>query len=168
MRAPDPELHELVTPYQLLEYEIEPDSGGAGQWRGGLGVRYSFKVDADNVACANFGSGARDFTAPQGINDGKAAPPHHITITHADGSSDELDGNRMYTFNTGDVISIHSSGGGGYGDPLRRDAKAVLRDVQNGIVSEAAAREQYGVVLRGSDGSAAMTIDEKATAALRN
>ncbi len=168
LRAPDPELHELVTPYQLLEYEIEPDSGGAGQWRGGLGVRYSFRVDADNVACANFGSGARDFTAPQGINDGEAAPPHHITITHADGSSDELDGNRMYTFNTGDVITIHSSGGGGYGDPHKRDVDAVLQDVQNGIVSEDAAREQYGVVLQGEQGSTAMTVDEKATAELRN
>jgi N-methylhydantoinase B len=163
LRAPDPELHELVTPYKLLQYEIEPDSAGAGQWRGGFGVRYAFEVDADNIACANFGSGARDFTAPIGIEGGLGCVPHQMNLSHADGSDDEMDGNRMYTFNTGDKITIVSSGGGGYGDPLQREADSVLRDVRNGLVSIELARDLYGVAITNDGTPLGYTIDEAAT-----
>ena len=163
LRAPDPELHELVTPYKLLQYEIEPDSAGAGQWRGGFGVRYAFEVDADNIACANFGSGARDFTAPIGIEGGLGCVPHQMNLSHADGSDDEMDGNRMYTFNTGDKITIVSSGGGGYGDPLQREAGSVLRDVRNGLVSIELARDLYGVAITNDGTPLGYTIDEAAT-----
>ena len=163
LRAPDPELHELVTPYKLLQYEIEPDTGGAGQWRGGLGVRYSFKVEADNIACANFGSGAREYTAPLGMQGGGAAPAHEIHITHSDGSEEILDGNRMYTFNKGDIVTIVSSGGGGYGDPRNRIADSVLRDVQNGVVTLEEAKKQYGVVINND----LSMLDPEATKSLR-
>ena len=132
LRAPDPELHELVTPYKLVEYEIEPDSAGPGRWRGGFGVRYTFSVEGDGIACANFGSGARDFTAPLGIHEGQGAAPHLMTLEHADGSREEIDGNRMYTLKQGDTMTIVSSGGGGFGDPKQRAPEAVLRDVRNG------------------------------------
>ncbi len=167
LRAPDPELHELVTPYSLLEYEIEPDSGGAGEWRGGMGVRYAFEVDADNIACANFGSGMRDFTAPEGIAGGEAAPAHQLSIEHADGSTEDLDGNRMYTFNKGDRINIVSSGGGGYGDPKRRSPEKVLRDVRDGLVSIEQARLSYAVVVTNDDSAFGFRIDEEKTSSLR-
>jgi len=61
----------------------------------------------------------------------------------------------------GDVILVTSSGGGGFGPPAERDAKAVLFDVQQGKVSAEAAADDYGVVIR--DGA----IDETATAARR-
>ncbi|MFT5349287.1 MAG: N-methylhydantoinase B [Planctomycetota bacterium] len=163
LRAPDPELHELVTPYKLLHYEIEPNSAGAGQWRGGFGVRYAFEVAADNIACANFGSGARDFTAPIGIEGGLGCAPHQMNLSHADGSNDEMDGNRMYTFNTGDKISIVSSGGGGYGDPKKREASSVLRDVRNGLVSIELARDLYGVAITNDGTPLGYTIDEAET-----
>ncbi|NKB38775.1 MAG: hydantoinase B/oxoprolinase family protein [Gammaproteobacteria bacterium] len=168
LRAPDPELHELVTPYSLLEYEIETDTGGAGEWRGGMGVRYAFQVEADNVACANFGSGMRNFTAPEGIAGGEAAPAHRLNLEHADGSSEELDGNRMYTFNKGDRISIVSSGGGGYGDPKQRSPERVLRDVHDGLVSVEQARLSYAVVVTKDDSVSAYTIDEEKTRGLRS
>ena len=167
LRAPDPELHELVTPYSLLEYEIECDSAGAGEWRGGMGVRYAFAVEADNLACVNFGSGARDFTAPDGIAGGLAAPAHRLSIERADGSSHELDGNRMYTFNKGDRISIVSSGGGGYGNPMKRCPELVLKDVRNGLVSVEQARESYGVVIRVAEPISRCSLDENATRELR-
>ena len=46
LRSPDPELHELADPYTVLQYEFWPDSAGAGEWRGGLGTMYRFRVDA--------------------------------------------------------------------------------------------------------------------------
>ena len=63
----------------------------------------------------------------------------------------------------GDVLRIARSGGAGCGSPLERDAEAVWRDVQDGYVSLAAARERYGVVLD----PVSLEIDQAATAALR-
>jgi N-methylhydantoinase B len=60
-------------------------------------------------------------------------------------------------------IVIASPGGGGFGDPIRRDPKSVLRDVANGVVSRAKAREIYGVVLS----EYPFRVDDDATAALR-
>ena len=48
LRSPDPELHEVIDPYFTLQYEYTQDSAGAGQWRGGLGVTYRFRVETDN------------------------------------------------------------------------------------------------------------------------
>jgi N-methylhydantoinase B len=167
LRAPDPELHELVTPYKLLQYEIEPDSAGAGKWRGGFGVRYAFEVDADNIACANFGSGAREFTAPLGIEGGLAASPHQMDMLHDSGSNEVMDGNRMYTFNKGDKITIISSGGGGYGNPLQRDADAVLSDVRNGLISIDNARALYGVSVINDGTALGFSINETETEQIR-
>lgn len=167
LRAPDPELHELVTPYRLLRYELEADTAGAGRWRGGFGVNYEFEVLGSDIACANFGSGARDFTAPLGLQGGCPAPPHRMTLTHADGSTQTLDGNQFYTFQHGDRIRIVSSGGGGFGDPAERDPERVLRDVRNELVSLDAARDRYRVAVRGADTPLDYGIDAAETARLR-
>ena len=63
----------------------------------------------------------------------------------------------------GEVIRIETTGGGGWGDPLERDPARVLRDVRNGLVSDASARADYGVVLD----TAQWKVDEVATRALR-
>ncbi len=167
LRAPDPELHELATPYHLLEYQYCPDSAGAGQWRGGLGVNYRWRVEAEGIACANFGSGVRSYTAPAGLAGGRGSGPHRMGITHPDGRSDVVDGNRFYDLHTGDRFEISASGGGGYGDPLRRDPARVLEDVRDGVVTPAAARSRYGVVVCTEGLQALWTLDEAATAALR-
>lgn len=80
LRSPDPELHEMVNPYFLLQYEYWPDSAGAGQWRGGMGVIYRWRVDAPNIPAANFGGGLRDETAPFGLAGGKPAPKHILYL----------------------------------------------------------------------------------------
>jgi N-methylhydantoinase B/oxoprolinase/acetone carboxylase alpha subunit len=64
----------------------------------------------------------------------------------------------------GDVVRYVTPGGGGYGDPLRRDPEAVLTDVRNGWVSVEAARREYGVIITSDDDFA---IDDAATAELR-
>ena len=168
LRAPDPELHELVTPYQVTSYEMEPDSAGPGKWRGGFGVRYAFHVAGDNIACANFGSGARASTAPVGIAGGEGSAPHVMYVEHAGGSREELDCNRMYTFNSGDTVTIVSSGGAGYGSALERNPDLVLADVRDGLVSVEQARDRYGVAIVSGNKLSDYHIDIEATRSLRS
>ncbi len=162
LRSPDPELHELVSPYLLLDYEYLPDSAGAGQWRGGFGVRYRWKVLADGIPCANFGSGLRPETAPLGIAGGKGSPPYRLSLTHPDGSVDPVDCNSFYTLNKGDIFEICSSGGGGFGNPFDRPVSKVMTDVRNGLLSPERAAD-YGVVVDPKT----LALDEAATARAR-
>jgi len=162
VRAPDPELHELVNPYTVLQYEYWPDSAGAGEWRGGMGTIYRWRVETDNIAVANFGGGNRPETAPFGLQGGKAAPPHQLFLRTKEGVT-KVDTESFYNYSTGDIFEIYESGGGGYGAPTQRPVRKVLDDVQNGLVSVENARHDYGVVI---DPDTRM-LDEKATAKLR-
>jgi N-methylhydantoinase B len=144
LRSPDPELHELADPYTVLQYEFWPDSAGAGEWRGGLGTMYRFRVDAPAIGAANFGGGNRPETAPFGLEGGHAAPPHQLRLHKASGELIEVDAETFYDLDEGDVYEILQSGGGGYGDPRKRPAELVERDVRDGVVSAEAARELYG------------------------
>jgi N-methylhydantoinase B len=163
VRAPDPELHELVNPYTVLQYEYWPDSAGAGQWRGGLGTIYKWRIDADNIAAANFGGGVYPETAPFGLQGGKAAAPHRLYLRKRDGTVVNVEPESFYDFNTGDVFEIYESGGGGYGDPHRRPADTVREEVFNGVLSIEKAREDYGVVID----PATLAMDAASTARLR-
>ncbi len=161
LRAPDPELHELVTPYTVLQYEFWPDSAGAGQWRGGMGTIYRWRVDTNDIEAANFGGGNRAATAPFGLAGGGAAPPHQLYL-HQEGQRSPIDTESFYRFNTGDIVEIYQSGGGGFGDPRQRDPARVRDDVRDGLVSTTQARERYGVVITDQH-----AIDEHATERLR-
>ena len=163
LRSPDPELHELTSPYQLLDYEYLPDSGGPGRWRGGMGVKYRWKVLADEITCANFGSGIRPETAPVGIEGGLGTAHSRLRIVHQDGSEQAVDCNSFYTLRRGDVFEIYSAGGGGFGDPRRRPVERVVADVRDGLVSPVIARDVYGIVID----PLTLAVDEAATRKLR-
>lgn len=163
LRTPDPELHELGTPYLLEELEYLPDSAGGGQWRGGLGVRYRWKVQADDIACATYGSGFMQETVPVGLLGGQPGIVQKLTLAQGGGDPAEIQTNSFYTVNSGDVFEVVASGGGGFGDPHQRDSDLVLRDVRDGVVSLGAAREVYGVDIDPET----MEIDIAATQGLR-
>jgi N-methylhydantoinase B len=163
LRAPDPELHELVDPYTVLQYEFWPDSAGAGKWRGGMGTIYRWRVDADNITAAHFGGGVHEVTAPFGLEGGEPAPPHELFIRKRDGETVNVDTESFYDLNQGDLYEIYQSGGGGYGNPLQRPTADVQRDVIDELVSPAEAKSKYGVVI--DPGS--QQVDEAATAKLR-
>lgn len=164
LRAPDPELHELVDPYTVLQYEYWPDSAGAGEWRGGMGTIYRWRVDAPGIAAANFGGGNREATAPFGLAGGRAAPPHRLHLRKASGEIIDVDTESFYNLDQDDVYEIYESGGGGYGDAKRRAVERVRDDVRDGLVSVERARELYGVVID----SATLEVDSAATAKLRS
>jgi N-methylhydantoinase B len=158
LRAPDPELHELVDPYTVLQYEYWPDSAGAGQWRGGMGTIYRWRIDTNGIPAANFGGGVHEVTAPFGLEGGHPAPPHQLRLRKGD-QVIEVDAESFYELNEGDVFEIHESGGGGYGDPRKRAVDRVVADVRDGLVSIERAAADYGVVLDPKT----LAVDEAAT-----
>jgi len=154
------EMIEAEVPIEIVRYGLAPDSGGAGENRGGLGTWLEFKVfsPGTRITARN-----RDRTRfrPWGILGGKAGSPSNF-IRNPDTPKEEILGNPdTLTAEPGDVIRFYGPGGGGRGNPLDRDPSRVLRDVERSALSLDAARVDYGVVIEGE------TVDESATETLR-
>lgn len=146
----------------IESFEIVPDSGGAGRFRGGHTTRRvtRFGHDAEILIVAD-----RARTRPFGLAGGDdGASARHVE--HApDGGSSQLSSKTTKTVPAGSAIEIQPAAGGGFGDPLERPAEAVLTDVRDGYVSVEAAREEYGVaVVETPEGYA---IDDESTRELR-
>ncbi|WP_410631055.1 hydantoinase B/oxoprolinase family protein [Amycolatopsis sp. cmx-4-83] len=146
-REVDVELHELTAPATILHQGFETDSAGAGRWRGGLGGVSWWRIDQDDVQVVCLGSGALPETVPFGVDGGGAAPRNVGRVHHRDGRITVPPTNSTLRLHRGDVLEIHTSGGGGYGDPRERSREAVLADVRDELVSPAAAAAVYGLVL---------------------
>jgi len=137
------EVLETVYPVRVQRYELRPDTGGAGEFRGGLGLRRDIEVLTDGVAFSLLADRRRH--PPYGLAGGEAgatgedylARPGIDPVTIAGKSTHELD--------AGDVVSVRTPGGGGYGDPTDRDPEAVARDLRLGKVSGATVRQVYGL-----------------------
>jgi N-methylhydantoinase B len=102
-----------------------------------------------------------------GVNGGKAGLPFCVTVD-IEGAPRDLgglvDGEPVLA---GQIVRVLTTGGGGWGDALAREPDLVVRDVTEGKVSLAAARDDYGVVLAPGVSSGSFTLDEPATLALR-
>ncbi|WP_248961344.1 hydantoinase B/oxoprolinase family protein [Sphaerisporangium perillae] len=136
------EVFETRYPIRVSRYEIRPDSGGPGRYRGGNGVVREYTVLHDCTVSLWF---ERSSTPAWGLFGGHDAVPPEVIINP--GRSDErrilkCNGLRLAA---GDVIRCMTGGGGGFGDPAERDADAVRTDVLDGQVSAARAGELYPV-----------------------
>ncbi|MFQ0815726.1 hypothetical protein AVM02_09450 [Brucella anthropi] len=157
------EIIESEFPTRLLSFELIRDSGGAGKFRGGLGIRRKYL----NLAEARFSIRSTKHVIPaEGYVDGLPGRTGDIRINPEEESWKRLPSRYAdYPLNAGDVFELETPGGGGYGDPLTRNPASVLADVREGYVSAEAAGRDYGVVLTvGSDGP---VLDEVATQKLR-
>jgi N-methylhydantoinase B len=132
-------------PLLVQYYRLREDSAGAGQFRGGLGaeaevtalskVNYQTRIDRVN-------------NTPWGLNQGHAAKGNQVGMRHKDGTLKLFNTGKVnMRLNEGESYVLYSGGGGGFGAPKKRDRQAVLRDLRLGYVSEAVARETYGVKL---------------------
>jgi N-methylhydantoinase B len=157
------EFTEARFPFVVERLGLAVDSGGAGQFRGGLGYEKHIRMRRDG----HFMSIAdRSILACWGVKGGKAGRPFQVTIDPGGPAEHDVDAlTDAEPAPAGTVIRIRTTGGGGWGDPLARDPAAVARDVQWGKVSRAGAQADYGVVVRGPDDEPA--VDADATAALR-
>ena len=163
LRAPDPELHELVDPYYLLRYEYLQDSAGPGKWRGGMGTAYIFRSEADNILTDNFGDGLLPETAPYGLAGGENAKPSKLVVRRTDGAEEDPEVHKFVVLNKGDVYEVWETGGGGYGDPFERSVEKVQEDVIDELVSIESAKNDYGVVID----SKTLALDMEKTTKLR-
>ncbi|MBV9208038.1 MAG: hydantoinase B/oxoprolinase family protein, partial [Actinobacteria bacterium] len=142
---PQAEPVEVRCPLVVEAVEYIPDSGGPGRWRGGLGTRTTFRLldDADITT-----RGDRLRFAPPGRGGGGAGRLGGFYRVPAAGDPERLASkNNNVLFHAGDAFVVETTGGGGLGPAHERPVEAVCRDVAEGRVSQAAAAEQYGVVL---------------------
>lgn len=154
------EITEAEVPIQFVRYGLMPDSGGAGRWRGGLATALDFKVFAPDTRITARNRDRSRFR-PWGTLGGKAAQPSRFSLNPGTPRERVLGNVDFVIAEPGDVIHIHSPGGGGRGDPLDREPERVLLDVERGYVSLDSARDDYGVIIK--DGA----IDAEATRAVR-
>ncbi|HEY1361214.1 MAG TPA: hydantoinase B/oxoprolinase family protein [Xanthobacteraceae bacterium] len=156
------EFTETRFPLLVEKLALRTDSGGAGRRRGGLGYDKHYRALVD---CRTIVTADRVRLGCYGVNGGRAGEPFCITVD-VEGTPRDLgglvDGEPVLQ---GQVVRVRTTGGGGWGDPLDREAELVQRDVIEGKVSPAAARRDYGVVLDGSEDEC--RIDRPATTALR-
>ena len=131
-------------PVIVEKLALAPDSGGAGTRRGGLGYEKHYRVLVD---CHTIVTADRVRLGCYGVNGGRAGKPFCVTVDLYGRAKDLgglVDGEPLAA---GQVLRVVTTGGGGWGDPLEREPELVQRDVIEGKVSAAAAREEYGVVL---------------------
>jgi N-methylhydantoinase B len=153
---------ELEYPLRVERYELRTDSGGAGRLRGGLGLRRDVRYLHGDGYFTNR-SDAQKFPPP-GVLGGAAGLPSRHRLLRADGTAVALPSKvTNLTIGAGDLVSLETAGGGGYGPPTARDPALVLHDVLDGKVSAEAARAVYGVVVDAQRGG----VDADATATLR-
>jgi N-methylhydantoinase B len=148
--SPPVEVVEIEAPVLILERALRPDSGGPGQYRGGLGQIYTWQALAHD-ACFSWTS-QKTKIPPQGLFRGKPGLPGRWIIERANGEEYVL----QYAIGSmdlgyGDIVTCLMAGGGGYGDPRLRDPEAVRRDVLDGLVSPQSARDDYGVMIADSE-----------------
>jgi N-methylhydantoinase B len=140
----DYEMFEQQTPHRLLRHEYITDSAGAGQWRGGLGVETIFEIGSDDTQLVTFGDG--DFEPAFGLFGGGDGTLNFIKLRFPDGREVTPKNKDLITsVPKGTVYHQQAGGGGGYGDPKMRDRARVRDEVRNGVVSDRAAREVYGL-----------------------
>ena len=140
------EMIEQDYPIRINQYGLVPDTGGAGQYRGGLALMREYESLHDG-ALLNVRSDKRDFP-PHGLFSGKNGKPSK-NILNPDSKHKILPVlmTEVETLNRGDVFRHIMAGGGGYGDPLKRTPELVLKDVIEEKVTIAGAREDYSVVI---------------------
>jgi N-methylhydantoinase B len=157
------EIIESEFPTRILRFELIRDSGGAGRFRGGLGVRREYL----NLEDARFSiRSMKHVIPPNGCAGGATGRPGDIWINPQTDKAKRLPTRYAdYPLKAGDVFRLDSPGGGGYGEALAREPERVLADVREGFVSREAAERDYGVVLK-HDGDA-LVVDEAATQARR-
>lgn len=164
------EFAEARWPFRVERLGLAADSGGPGEFRGGLGYDKHIRMlrDAHYMSIAD-----RSILSCWGVNGGRAGQPFRVDIEGRpmEGLVDD------HPVRAGEVIRIRTTGGGGWGDPLNRAPERVAEDVRDGKVSPEGAHDDYGVVLTsggectdaglvaapGSD----LLVDLEATAALR-
>ena len=152
---------ETKFPVLIRQLALRENSGGAGRWRGGLGIHRVIEARAPFTVNTQID---RAHCAPWGLEGGKDALGNKVDLRIGGKLIDDLPNAKVYTrrLEVGDQIHHLSGGGGGFGPPIERDPERVAFDVAEGYVSREIAEAEYGVIL-----DARGKVDAEATRARR-
>jgi N-methylhydantoinase B len=156
------EIVEARYPLRMERHELRRDSGGPGHHRGGLGIVREYRLlgEPATLLCVM----DRTLFPPWGLEGGDNGVPDRVVLTAPDRDEQLVPPQTNHMpIPAGSLVSVRTGGGGGWGDPLTRDAAAVHADAVAGYVSREAAERDYGVVLD----AGTLAVDEHATAARR-
>ena len=140
-----------ITPIEILEsefpcrvrrFDLVPDSGGAGEWRGGLSLAREYELLEPATVIRRFD---RTRFPPNGVAGGKPGERSRFVIHLGTPEEQDTPASGRYEMRPGERFLLHSAGGGGYGDPRKRDRAALERDIAEGYVTPEGARKDYDV-----------------------
>jgi len=153
---------EAKFPIMVERFELIPDSGGAGRYRGGLGIARTTRA-LTNVTVNT--QSERSACPPWGLDGGGEATGNRMALRLSGQWKDDYPNAKVLVaqLKPGDAFRISSGGGGGYGAPFERPVEDVREDVRQGYVSVQAAAERYGVVVDAET----FAVDQAATDKLR-
>jgi N-methylhydantoinase B len=135
------EILESEYPCRITRFELVPDSGGAGEWRGGLSLEREYELLGDATVIRRYD---KSRFPPGGVNGGQ--PGHGAGFVIRLGTDKEYatPSSGRYEMSAGERFLLRSAGGGGCGDPRRRDPAALARDLAEGYVTATAVKNPYG------------------------
>jgi N-methylhydantoinase B len=135
------EVHESQNPILVRRLELVPDSGGAGKYRGGCGVRKDIELRTGHAKLVVLGD--RHRFEPYGVFGGSPGMRAQ-TVLNPGNAEEQLSSKEIRTIKRGDVISFRLAGAGGYGSPAGRDARQIEEDLLEGYITESHASKVYG------------------------
>lgn len=147
-------------PLRIEEYSFVADTGGPGQYRGGLALRRKYRF-LEREGALQLRTDRQKFL-PWGLKGGKPGTPSSNLIVRG-GVSEDPPSKAYRILHHGDTLLHTMAGAGGYGNPLERDPSAVAEDVADEKVTLAGAATDYGVVLD----PVTLTVNKAETADLR-
>jgi len=159
---PPLEILEAAYPVRFTQWALRPDSGGAGQYRGGLGAVYEIELLEEQADVFLFGE--RGKYPPRGVVGAGDGALNRFQYQQDDGEHAPPMASKMLGIDLrrGQRLRLETPGGGGWGEARRRDPEAIAADVNAGFVSPESARTLYAVVIDENG-----IVDAQATAALR-
>jgi N-methylhydantoinase B len=135
------EILESEFPCRITRFELVPDSGGAGEWRGGLAMQREYELLDSATVIRRFN---KTRFPPKGLAGGKAGTRARFVVRPGSDREVETKASARFDLAPGDRFLLQSAGGGGYGDPRHRDHAALDRDLAEGYVTPEAAKRDYG------------------------
>ncbi|MDE2791183.1 MAG: hydantoinase B/oxoprolinase family protein [Paracoccaceae bacterium] len=137
------EINEARNGLYVDRLELNTEPGGEGRHRGGHGIVMDYRLRTDNGFLTIWYTRSK-FPA-WSLDGGHEGSPNYVHYMPRDGEKRKITFASNFTTHTGDVIRVVSGKGGGIGDPRQRDRDLVRQDLKNGLISEACARDVYGL-----------------------
>ena len=135
------EILESEFPCRVTEFNVIPDSGGAGEYRGGLAFRRRYRLLQDALIVRRY---ERAKFPASGLAGGKDGRPSRFVVIDKDGTEQPKPAACRVDAKAGMEFYVEKAGGGGYGDPKQRDRAAIARDIAEFAVTPQAAKRDYG------------------------